>query len=224
MKLLNLENNGSIILRYVATGIVGISFGALILILIYILSNLFFGFIRYLLFDAYSFFSFTIMTTFSAAFFGIVSKDFRKLLHYGLAGFAVGILIVKLFGTYGVSYFHPLIIMSFWGFAIGLPKIKSAIHSALAGMAGGAVIALIAYIAISQPFKGNVFLLPAYVIFSFLVVGTIIGLIAYVAEKSKDIKPVFNDTLLITGFTFGIGGLIVVTVILTAILALVSAL
>lgn len=226
MELLDLKNDKSIILKYVITGIVGISFGVLILILIYILSEFFFGSIRYFLFESYSIYSITIMTALSAAFFGITSKDFKKTIHFGLAGAAVGILIGLLlqYGQfiYGLNYFSlPLITMTFWGFAIGLPKIKNAIHSALAGMTGGVVLALIAYIPFYMSLQLDL-LIPSYVLFFFLSIGAMMGLITYAADRGKGIKPSFNTSVLAMGSIF-VNGLLVLTVISTVILAFLIA-
>lgn len=219
MKLSDLKNDKPIIFRYVVTGISGLALGFAIGILIVI----FFFNSRQSL-DYYFWRIVPSIFGFGAAFFGIASKDVKRTIHYGVVGAALGIIMAYYFDEFRFNYYQPLAILFVWGFAIGLPRLKSAMLSGISGMVGGSIISLLVFWITHRQMDPRVSFvsIPTYMFFFFLVVGSIIGLITYIAEKYKGMKPSFSDKFLFTGTILGVGVLAIVVLILTVIAAFMA--
>lgn len=217
MKFSDLKKDKGIIFRYIITGIGGPSLGALIGILIGIIYGIFFDYPRN--YEPFYWMLIPSIFGFGGAFFGIASKDKKRIIHYGLVGIFLGAILTQYFVDFNFNYYQPFIILSLWGLAIGLPEIKSAIASALVGLAGGTIIVLLVIQIKNLSIDLNFIftLIPTFTFFFFLIVGSIIGLITYTAEKCKKVKPSFNDKYILVGFLTGIIGLKSIVIILTVI-------
>lgn len=211
----------SVILKYVLTGMGGFSLGAVIGILISIVAS----FISPVPINSETDILIIVISIsgFGTAFFGIVSKDRKKTLHYGATGTALGILAYYSFMSLELNYYIPLLILPAWGFAIGLPRFKNAVISAGVSLAVGILVGLFILLIMNLPIHPLILVvfMPFFVFFSLLIVGTATGLTVYGAEKIKGSRVYFNDTLLTAILAKGIGFVVIATIIFIAILTFI---
>lgn len=214
---LDSKTGRSVIFKYILTGMSGFSLGAIIGILISIVAS----FISPIPINSETDILIIVISIsgFGTAFFGIVSKDIKKTLHYGAMGSALGIFAFYSFMSSGINY-YLLLILPAWGFAIGLPRLKNAVISAGIGLAVGILVILFILLIMDLPIYPLILIvfMPFFVFFSLLIVGTATGLTVYGAEKIKGSRVYFNDTLLTAILAKGIGFLIIATIIFIAIL------
>lgn len=220
---LDSKTGRSVILRYILTGMGGFSLGAVIGILFLIVAT--FSSPVPINSETIILIIVIIISAIGTSSFGIVSKDIKKMLHYGAAGTALGILAYYCSMSLELNYYIPLLILPAWGFAIGLPRLRSAAISTVVGLVAGIFISLFFFLIINLPYQSPIFsvLIPFLTFFSLLMVGTVIGLTVYEAEKIKESRGYFNDIFLTAILIIGMGFLIIVVIILTAILAFISA-
>lgn len=223
MNFSDLKTDRSIILKYVFTGMGGFSLGIIIGTLISLVA----GFLNIAPMNSEIIISITIICAFifGASFFGIVSKDFKKMRYYGAAGTAMGILTIYCFMTFGLNYYISLLILPVWGFVIGLPRLRSAVIPAFVGIAGGIFINLLIFLITSLPLQPKTFfvLMPSLAFLYILMFSSVIGLTVYAAEKIKGNRGYFNDALLTTSLSTSMSILIIAVFVFTIIIAFLSA-
>ena len=222
MKLIDLKQDKGIIFKYVGAGTGGLTLGASIGIIVSI--------IYYVLIrdpTLYPFFWIIIPSIFGfgAAFFGIVMHDIRRIVHYGIVGLALGLVMAYYVVGVDVHYYQPILILAVLGCAVGLPDKKSAVASGIAGLIGGVIISAAVLMIDNLHLESDRLLplIPMFLLIFFFVIGPIMGLIIYTAEKNKKMEAHFSNNYIFAGFVLGITGVLIVCTLLTVIAAFMAA-
>ena len=222
MKLSELKQDKGIIFKYVGAGTGGLALGASIGIVVSIIYLIVFR-------DStlYPFFWITIPSIFGlgGAFFGIVLRDLRRVVHYGIVGLVLGLLMAYYVVGSDFHYYQPILIMAVLGFAVGLPDIKSAGASGIVGLIGGLVISTAILMIDNLHLESDRLftLFPMFFFIFFFLVGSIMGFIIYTAEKNKKMGASFSNDYIIAGFIFGVTGVFIVCTVLMVIAAFMVA-